>query len=88
MVLNRGVYLFEDANTSGMVVEMLQNEFLCDITIYFYSIKMNLYSVKYIFIISKYIFIQSKQICNILKYFMIKIFLYYMNFPFDTFDTK
>ena len=52
-------------------MQMLQNEFLCDITIYFYSIKMNLYSIKYIFIISKYIFIQSKQICNILKYFYI-----------------
>ena len=42
--------------------------------------------------ISKHIFIQSKQICIQKKYFYcitffhpIKIFLYYMNFSFDTF---
>ena len=29
-----------------MVAEMLQKEFLCDIKIYFYSIKINLYSIK------------------------------------------
>ena len=38
--------------------------------------------------ISKYIFIQSKQICikkTFLLYNFLKIVLYHMNFPFDTF---
>ena len=42
------------------VAEMLQKEFLCDIKLYFYSIKINLYSIKYIYIISKCVFIQLK----------------------------
>ena len=45
-----------------MVAELLQKELLCDIKIYFYSIRINLYSVNFIYMISKHIFIQSKQI--------------------------
>ena len=44
----------------SMVAEMLQKEFLCDIKVYFYSVKINLYSIKYIYMITKNIFIQLK----------------------------
>ena len=40
-----------------MVTEMLQKEFLCDIELYFYSVKISFYSIKYTYMISKYIFI-------------------------------
>ena len=33
-------------NRPFMAAEMLQKTFLCDIKIYFYSIKINLYSIK------------------------------------------
>ena len=33
----------------SMAGEMLQKEFLCDIKIYCYSIKIDLYSIKYIY---------------------------------------
>ena len=57
---------------TGMVAKMLQKEFLCNIKIYFYSIKTNLYSKRNIFVI--YAFFHP-----------IKTFFYYMNFSFDTF---
>ena len=34
-----------------MVAELLQKELLCDIKIYFYSIRINLYSVNFIYMI-------------------------------------
>ena len=46
--------------TLAMVAEMLQKKLLCDIKIYFYSIKINLYLIKYFYITSKCVFIQSK----------------------------
>ena len=75
-----------------MVAEMLQKEFLCDIKIYFYSIKINFYSIKYIYDIKIYFYsiktnLYSKKQTFLLYNFFhpIKIFLYYLSFPFDTF---
>ena len=54
-------HFFEVASVVNvMPAEMLQKEFLFDIKIYFYSIKINLHLIEYIYMISKYIFIQSK----------------------------
>ena len=83
--------LHRNSSLPNMVAEMkmLQEEFLCDIKIYFYSIiylcdikiyfysiKINLYSIKYIFMISKYIFIQSKQICILKEIFLLYNFFF------------
>ena len=62
-----------------------RKEFLRDIEIYFYLIKINLYSIKYIYMISNYILIQSRQNCIYYIFYSIKICFYYMNFSFDTF---
>ena len=74
-----------------MVAELLQKELLCDIKIYFYSIRINLYSVNFIYMISKKFYsiktnLYSKKYFYYITFFYpMKIFSYYMNFSFDTF---
>ena len=65
-----------------MVAEMLQNESLCDIKIYFYSIKINFYSIKYIYDIKIYFYsiktnLYSKNVFNI-KLFFIRLKYFYI----------